>query len=81
MKARMFVRIRCSSRGDAKELALRLQADGYRVTRRWKLVIVGTDTTENAAWLAERLHLEVLPDGRAADMTRSLRARQATSAP
>jgi hypothetical protein len=81
MKARMYVRIRCSSRNDAKELALRLQADGYRVTRRWKLVIVGTDTRENASWLAQRLQLEVLPDGGAADMTRSLSAREATSAP
>jgi hypothetical protein len=55
MKARMFVRIRCSSHSDAKELTLRLQADGYRVTRRWKLVIAGTETPEDAASLTRCL--------------------------
>ena len=55
IKARAFVRIHCSSHADAKELALRLQADGYRVTRRWKLVIAGADTPEGAACLARKL--------------------------
>jgi len=51
MKARTLVRIPCRSHRDAKELALRLQADGYRVTRRWKLVVARTDAPEDAAYL------------------------------
>jgi hypothetical protein len=76
----MVVRIRCSSHSDAKELALRLQADGYRVTRRWKLVIAGTDTREDAASLTQRLHLEVLPSGDVAAATSSPRAATSASA-
>ena len=60
MKARTFVRIPCCSHRDAKELALCLRADGYRVSRRWKLLIAGTDTPEGAAYLAQRLHIKVL---------------------
>jgi len=48
-------RIPCSSQRDARELALRLRADGYRVTRRGKLVIARTDTPGDAVSLAERL--------------------------
>jgi hypothetical protein len=76
----MFVRIRCSSRSDAKELALRLQADGYRVTRRRKLVIAGTDTPEDAASLPLRLHLEALPSGDLATTRSSPRAATSASA-
>ena len=40
MKTRPSVRIQCRSRADAKELALRLEADGYRAALHWKAVIV-----------------------------------------
>ena len=54
MKARTFVRIPCCSHRDAKELALCLRADGYRVSRRWKLLIAGTDTPVPLRILAPR---------------------------
>ena len=80
MKTHTFVRIRCSSYSDAKELALRLQADGYRVTRRWKLVITRTDSPEDAASLTQRLHLEVLPSGDLAATRSAPRAATSGSA-
>jgi hypothetical protein len=80
MKARTFVRIRCSSHSDAEELALRLQADGYRVTRRWKIVITRTDSPEDAASLTKKLHLETLPSGDLAATRSSPRAATSGSA-
>jgi hypothetical protein len=57
------VRIPCRSHAEAKELALRLEADGYGVVRRWSYVIAGTSTREEAAELARTLHGEVEPGG------------------
>jgi hypothetical protein len=57
------VRIPCRSHGEAKELALRLEADGYGVVRRWSYVIAGTSTREEADELARTLHGEVEPGG------------------
>jgi hypothetical protein len=57
------VRIPCRSHNEAKELALRLEADGYGVVRRWTYVIAGTATREEAEELARRLHGEVEPGG------------------
>jgi hypothetical protein len=57
------VRIPCSSHEEAKELAERLEADGYGVVRRWSYVIAGTDTREQAEELAARLHGVAEPGG------------------
>jgi hypothetical protein len=57
------VRIPCRSHDEAKELALRLEADGYGVVRRWSYVIAGTATREEAEELARSLHGEVEPGG------------------
>ena len=57
------VRIPCRSHAEAKELALRLEADGYGVVRRWSYVIAGTTTREQAEELARSLHGEVEPGG------------------
>ena len=57
------VRIPCRSHAEAKELALRLEADGYGVVRRWSYVIAGTATREDAERLARSLHGEVEPGG------------------
>jgi hypothetical protein len=57
------VRIPCKSHAEAKELALRLEADGYGVVRRWSYVIAGTPTREEAEQLARTLHGEVEPGG------------------
>ena len=58
MKARTFLQIRCASRADAKDLALRLQADGYRATRRWCAVTARTDSPEAAGILVGKLQLQ-----------------------
>jgi hypothetical protein len=57
------VRIPCRSHAEAKELALRLEADGYGVVRRWSYVIAGTATRDEAEELARSLHGEVEPGG------------------
>jgi hypothetical protein len=57
------VRVESDSHGAATELADRLEAEGYGVERRWKFLIVGCATKEDAAALAERLHGEVAPGG------------------
>jgi hypothetical protein len=57
------VRIQCRSHAEAKELALRLEAEGYGVVRRWSYVIAGTATREEAEELARALHGEVEPGG------------------
>ena len=62
MKACAFVRIPCRSHADAKELALRLQADDYNAVRRWKAVIARTETHEEAERLARGLQVWVSPD-------------------
>ena len=61
MKARPFVRIPCRSHADAKELALRLQADDYVAVCRWKAVIARTQTLEEAERLARKLQVRVGP--------------------
>jgi hypothetical protein len=57
------VRIPCRSHAEAKELALRLEADGHGVVRRWSYVIAGVETREEAERLALSLHGEVEPGG------------------
>jgi hypothetical protein len=55
------VRVECGSRREAEELADRLEAEGYGVVRRWKYLLVGAETREEAESLAKRLHGEVEP--------------------
>jgi hypothetical protein len=57
------VRVPCRSHGEARELADRLEAEGYGVVRRWSYVIVGTSSKEEAEELAGRLHGEVEAGG------------------
>jgi hypothetical protein len=57
------VRVECASHAEARELADRLEAEGYGVERRWRYVIAGTATRREAKDLAERLHGEVEPGG------------------
>jgi hypothetical protein len=57
------VRIPCRSHHEARELALRLEADGYGVVRRWSYVIAGTATREEADALARSLHGQVEAGG------------------
>jgi hypothetical protein len=57
MKPRTVVWIPCRSIGDVKELALRLEADGYSVSRRRRAVIARTDTRRNGEELARKLQV------------------------
>jgi hypothetical protein len=63
VKTRPSVRIQCRSRADAKELALRLEADGYRAAFHWKTVIARTQTGAEAEQLAAKLGVDVLSGG------------------
>ena len=54
------VRVELPSHGEAEALADRLSAD-YAVTRRWKYLLVGTASEDDAKELAEKLAAEV-PD-------------------
>jgi hypothetical protein len=66
MTARPSVRIQCRSHADAKELALRLEADGYRAALHWKAVIARTRTHDEAEQLARKLRVDVRSGGGAA---------------
>jgi hypothetical protein len=55
------VRVECRSRREAEELTDRLEAEGYGVLRRFRYLIVGTETREEAETVAARLHGEVEP--------------------
>lgn len=57
------VRVRCRSRKEAKELAERLDAEGYAPIRLFDVVVVGTATREEAEQLAATLHGVVEPGG------------------
>jgi hypothetical protein len=60
MKLRALVRIPCQSRADLKELALRLEADGYSVARRWRTVIARTESRKDCEELARKLQLDAV---------------------
>src|SRR5256885_5146684 len=57
------VRVSCDSHRAARALADRLKQEGYSVERRWRHVIVGTASKEEAEALAARLHGQVEPGG------------------
>ena len=53
------VRVECSSRQEARDLAERLESEGYRPLRQFHYLIVGAASHEDAEALATRLHGEV----------------------
>lgn len=57
------VRVECESRAAANALADSLEQEGYGVERRWRYLIVGAASREDAERLAERLHGHVEPGG------------------
>ena len=57
------VRVETRSRDEAAELAEKLRAEGYSVTRSFRYVIAGTDSRNAAVELARRVHGEVEPGG------------------
>jgi hypothetical protein len=57
------VRVTCPSAGEARQLAERLESEGYGVVRRWRYVLAGVASRADADALATRLHGEVEPGG------------------
>jgi hypothetical protein len=57
------VRVELESHEETDALADQLEGEGYEVVRRWRYLIVGTATRDEAAALAKRLHGEVEPGG------------------
>ena len=57
------VRVERDSHDEAEKLADDLEREGYDVVRRWRYVIVGAGSEEEARELAQRLHGEAEPGG------------------
>jgi len=57
------VRVTLPSHREARTLAETLEGEGYSVDRRWRYLIVGTASKEDAETLAKRVHGEVEPGG------------------
>jgi hypothetical protein len=57
------VRVALRSHRDARDLADRLEQEGYAVERRWQYLIAGAASREDADALAARVHGEVEPGG------------------
>jgi predicted RecB family endonuclease len=53
------VRVQCGSRQEARDLAARLETEGYKPIRHSQFLIVGAASHEDAEKLATRLHGEV----------------------
>jgi len=53
------VRIECETHEQAVELAEQLEQEGWGVTRRWKYVVAGVESEDEARELAKRFHGEV----------------------
>jgi hypothetical protein len=57
------VRVECRTTDAARELAEQLEAEGFGVVRRWRYVIAGTESREDADALAARVQGQVAPGG------------------
>jgi hypothetical protein len=57
------VRVELDSHAEADELADMLEQEGYDVVRRWRYLIVGAASEDEARALARRVHGEVEPGG------------------
>jgi hypothetical protein len=55
------VRVECASHAQARDLADRLEQEGYAVERRWRYLIAGAASKDDAEALAARVHGEVEP--------------------
>ncbi len=55
------VRVELPSHAEARDLAERLEQEGYPVERRWRYLIAGAASREDADALAARVHGEVEP--------------------
>lgn len=55
------VRVPCESRAEAARLEQELEAEGYAVDRRWRYLVIGAGSEDEARELARRLHGEAEP--------------------
>ncbi len=55
------VRVECASHAQARDLGDTLEQEGWTVERRWRYLIVGASSKEDAEALAARVHGEVEP--------------------
>jgi hypothetical protein len=57
------VRVECKTLQEAHDLAERLRAEGYGVSRTFTYLIAGTESRDEAVELARRIHGQVEPGG------------------
>ena len=57
------MRVELDTHAEAEELADTLEREGFDVVRRWRFLIVGAGTEEQARELARRVHGEAEPGG------------------
>ncbi len=57
------VRVERDSHAEAQQIADQLEGEGYDVARRWRYMIIGVGSEEEANELARRLHGEAEPGG------------------
>jgi len=57
------VRVELDSHAEAEQLADELEGEGYDVARRWRYLIVGAASEEEARALARRVHGDAEPGG------------------
>jgi hypothetical protein len=57
------VRVECKTLQEAHDLAERLRAEGYGVSRTFRYVIAGVESRDQAVELARRIHGQVEPGG------------------
>ena len=57
------VRVERETHAEARKLADELEGEGYDVVRRWRFLIVGAGSEDEARELAQRVHGEVEPGG------------------
>jgi hypothetical protein len=57
------VRVERETHDEAEQLADELETEGYGIVRRWRYVVVGVESREEADALARRLRGEVEPGG------------------
>lgn len=57
------VRVERDSHREAEQLADQLEGEGYDVARRWRYLVVGAGSEEEARELARRVHGEAEPGG------------------
>jgi len=60
------VRVELHGHGETRELAERLEDEGMSVVRRWRYLLVGAASEDDARQLAERLRAEAPPGSRVA---------------